>query len=173
MQSYEVAVGHGANKSKDVESAIGIEPTESKEQFGTGVSENVNDLHRTLGHRQVQLMAIGASIGAGIFILIGSSLQAAGPAGMLLAYTVYACILATVNSTVAEMVVFMPVSGSFIRYAAKWVDPALGFTAGWNFFLFQASFIPFEISFVNVLLRYWTHAIPVAAVCGICLVAYL
>lgn len=173
MQSYESAAGHGANKSKDVESAVGIEPSESKEQFGTGVSENVDELHRTLGHRQIQLMAIGASIGAALFILKGNSLAAAGPGGMLLAYIVYACIMATVNSTVAEMVVFMPVSGSFIRYAAKWVDPALGFTAGWNFFLFQASFIPFEITFVNILLRYWTDAIPVAAVCAICLVAYL
>lgn len=173
MQSYESRAGYEVDKPKDVESAIGVEPSESKEQFSSGVSENVSELHRTLGHRQIQLMAIGASIGAAIFILIGNSLQAAGPGGMLLAYIVYACIMGTVNSTVAEMVVFMPVSGSFIRFATKWVDPALGFTAGWNFFLFQASFIPFEITFVNVLLRYWTDAIPVAAICAICLVAYL
>lgn len=36
----------------------------------------------------------------------------------------------------AEMAVFMPVSGSFIRMGSKWVDEAFGFMLGWNFFLY-------------------------------------
>jgi len=62
------------------------------------------------------------------------------------------------------MTIFMPVSGGFVRLGRKWVDEAFGFTAGWNFFLYEAILIPFEISALNVVLTYWSDNIPLAAV---------
>ena len=59
-------------------------------------------------------------------------------------------MLGLVNNCVAEMTVFMPVSGGFIRMAGKWVDDAFGFMAGWNFFLYEALLIPFEITALNL-----------------------
>ncbi|KAH6873430.1 amino acid transporter-like protein [Thelonectria olida] len=134
--------------------------------------DNSDFLHRRLGQRQIQLIAIGGSIGTALFVLIGSALSYAGPLGMLLAYITYAIILGLVNSSMAEMVVYMPVSGSFIRMAAKWVDPALGVMMGYNFLLYQWSVIPFEITAINLVLKYWSDDIPVAAVCGVCMAAY-
>lgn len=32
------------------------------------------------------------------------------------------------------MTAHAPVSGTFPHYAARWVDPALGFAIGWNYF---------------------------------------
>lgn len=81
-------------------------------------------------------------------------------------------MLGLVNSCLAEMVIFMPVSGSWIRMGSKWVDEALGFTAGWNFFLYEAILIPFEISALNLVLQYWSEDIPLAAVCAACIVLY-
>lgn len=45
---------------------------------------------------------------------------------MFLAYTLYSLLLALVSNGVAEMSVFMPVSGGFIRLAGKWVDESFG-----------------------------------------------
>lgn len=73
----------------------------------------------------------------------------------------------------AEMAVFQPVTGAFIRMAGKWVDEALGFMAGWNFFLYEALLIPFEISALTLVLSYWRDDIPVAAVVAACIVLYL
>ncbi|KAH8673231.1 amino acid transporter-like protein [Ilyonectria robusta] len=136
------------------------------------IRDNDDQLHRTLGDRQVQFITIGAAMGTAIFVLIGTSLARAGPAGLLLSYTFYACILGLVNNSVAEMVVFMPISGSYIRMASKWVDDAFGFMAGWNFFFYQANLIPFEISAINIVLQFWRDDIPTAAVCGACVVLY-
>lgn len=90
------------------------------------VSENKDDLQRRLGNRQIQLLAIGGSIGTALFVSIGSGLHHAGPAGLFLAYTIYSCFLGLVNNCIAEMTTMLPLSGGFIRLAGEWVDDAFG-----------------------------------------------
>lgn len=133
---------------------------------------NVDHLKRHLGNRQIQLIAVGGSIGTALFVSIGSGLMQGGPGSLFLAYTLYSCILGLVNNCMAEMAVYMPISGSFIRFAGKWVDEAFGFMAGWNFFLYEAAMIPFEISAINLVLTFWRDDIPVWAVCLACIVLY-
>lgn len=72
----------------------------------------------------------------------------------------------------AEMAVLQPVSGGFIRMAGHWVDDAFGFMAGWNFFIYEALLIPFEITALNLVLTFWSDNIPVAAICAACIVCY-
>ncbi|KAL2877161.1 hypothetical protein SGCOL_007554 [Colletotrichum sp. CLE4] len=51
----------------------------------------------------------------------------------------------------AEMSVYMPVSGGFVRLAGKWINDAFGFMAGWNFFFYQVFLIPFDIVALNLI----------------------
>lgn len=136
------------------------------------ISENADHLQRRLGNRQIQLIAIGGSIGTALFVSIGGALNKAGPAGMLIAYALQCCLMGLVNNCIAEMSTYMPVSGGFVRLAGKWVDDALGFTAGWNFFFYEALLIPFEITALNLVLTFWRDDIPTAAVCAACIVLY-
>ncbi|KAI1654475.1 amino acid permease/ SLC12A domain-containing protein [Daldinia decipiens] len=131
-----------------------------------------NQLLRHLGNRQIQLIAIGGSIGTALFVSIGGGLAKGGPGSLLIGYTIYAIMVGMVNNSMAEMVTYMPVSGSFIRMAGRWVDEALGFMAGWNFFLYEACLIPFEISAINLVLGYWRDDIPPVAICIACIVLY-
>lgn len=105
------------------------------------VSDNADGLQRHLANRQIQLIAIGGSIGTALFVSIGGALEEGGPGNLFIAYTFYAGVVALVNNCVAEMTVAFPVSGGFIRLAGHWVDDALGFMAGWNFFLYEALLI--------------------------------
>ncbi|OJK02255.1 hypothetical protein ASPACDRAFT_24798 [Aspergillus aculeatus ATCC 16872] len=109
-------------------------------------------LQRRLNNRQTQLLAIGGSIGTALFISIGNGLAAGGPGSLLVAYTLYALVIGCINNCVAEMTVLQPVSGGFIRLAGKWVDDALGFMVGWNFFFYEALMIPYEITAINLVL---------------------
>lgn len=129
-------------------------------------------LQRRLGNRQIQLIAIGGSIGTALFVSIGSGLAHAGPLSLVLAYAIYSCFLACVNHSIAEMTVRHPVPGGFVRMAGHWVDEAFGFMAGWNFFLYEALLIPFEITALNVVLSFWSDSIPVAAICAAVIVCY-
>jgi yeast amino acid transporter len=56
--------------------------------------------------------------------------------------------------------------------AGHYVDDALGFMVGWNFFIYEAVLIPFEISAISLVLSFWRDDIPVEAVVAFCIVAY-
>lgn len=129
-------------------------------------------LHRRLANRQIQLIAIGGSIGTAVFVSIGAGLAKGGPGSLFIAYFVHCCFLGMVNNCLSEMSIYMPVNGGFIRLAGKWVDDAWGFMAGWNFFLYEALLIPFEITAISLVLGYWRDDIPPAAICGACVFFY-
>ncbi|KAE8148737.1 amino acid permease-domain-containing protein [Aspergillus avenaceus] len=139
---------------------------------GTVLGDNSHGLQRRLGNRQIQLVAIGGSIGTALFVTIGDALRKAGPGGLFLAFLVYNVMLAFVNNSMAELSTYMPVSGGFIYLASKWVDDAVGFMVGWNFFLYEAIMIPFEITAISMVLSFWRNDIPPAAICVACIVIY-
>lgn len=65
------------------------------------------------------MIAIGGSIGTALFVSIGYGLIEGGPGNLLLGFTIYSVFLSLVNSCVAEMTVYMPVSGGFVRLGGK------------------------------------------------------
>jgi amino acid transporter len=70
------------------------------------------------------------------------------------------------------MTVLFPVSGGFIRLAGQFVDEAFGFMAGWNFFLYEALLIPFEITALTSVLGFWSNDIPSWSIPIACVVLY-
>lgn len=72
----------------------------------------------------------------------------------------------------AEMVTYLPISSPFIRFAGRYVDDAFGVAAGYNFFVFEAMLVPFEIVACNVIIHFWSDVVPAGGIIAICLVAY-
>ncbi|KAF7554901.1 hypothetical protein G7046_g6681 [Stylonectria norvegica] len=155
--------------ASDEEKATKFDSPGSPEIGSGNVTDNADGLQRRLNNRQIQLIAVGGSIGTALFVSIGGGLAKGGPANLFLAYTLYSFILALVNNSIAEMSTYMPVSGGFVRLAGHWCDDALGFTAGWNFFFYEALLIPFEITALNLVLSFWNDKItdpgPTAGIC--------
>ncbi|KAK1145551.1 hypothetical protein N8T08_004109 [Aspergillus melleus] len=148
-------------------------PVPSEEQdLPDLISAGSQHLHRRLRGREVQLFAVGGAIGTSLFVQMAAVLPKAGPAGLFLGFVAYASIILSVNQCFAEMVCYLPVPSPFVRLASHWVDDALSFAMGWNFFLNLALGIPYEIVAINVLLTYWTDKVPVAAVVVACIVLY-
>ncbi|KAI9819851.1 MAG: hypothetical protein M1827_006420 [Pycnora praestabilis] len=72
----------------------------------------------------------------------------------------------------AEMVTYLPISSPFIRFAGRYVDEAFGVAAGYNFFVFEAFLVPFEIVACNVIIHYWSDAVPAGGIIAIVIVLY-
>ncbi|KAI5195088.1 hypothetical protein E4T39_08373 [Aureobasidium subglaciale] len=159
-----------ASSSKIDEKSIPVHETRDEDDINDVVS--VSQLHRTLNHRQIQLIAIGGSIGTGLFVSIGYGLIEGGPGSLFIAFTLYSIWLATVNNCMAEMATFMPVAGGWVRMATHWVDEAFGFMLGWNFLLYELCLIPFEISALNLVMTFWRDDIPLWSVCLGCTLLY-
>jgi amino acid transporter len=127
-------------------------------------------LHRRLNNRQIQLIAAGGSIGTALFISIGGGLARGGPGSLIIAFTLYSLVLALVNNSIAEMNTYMPVAGGFVSLAGHWVDDSLGFLAGWNFFIYEALIIPFEITALTSVISFWNaDALKPGPTAGICI----
>lgn len=102
----------------------------------TRIAESVN--HRKLGARQIQLTSIAGSIGAALFVAIGSGVQS-GPVALLLGFIFWATVIFAIAQCQMEIVTLLPYDGSFIRLAGRMVDPALGVSIGWNMFVSDLS----------------------------------
>lgn len=76
------------------------------------------------------------------------------------------------TNCVAEMVTYLPISSPFIRFADRYVDEAFGVAAGYNFYLFEAFLVPFEIVACNFIIQFWTDVIPTGAVIAAIILAY-
>ncbi|KXS98174.1 hypothetical protein AC578_6405 [Pseudocercospora eumusae] len=131
------------------------------------VSSSLEDhTKRRLKPRHIQLIGIAGTIGTGLFVAIGRALISGGPASLFIAYTLWCPVVYTIALCMSEMATFLPISSPFIRFAGRFVDEAFGVAAGYNFFLFQASLL------CNLVIRYWTEAIPTWAICLIFLSLY-
>lgn len=73
------------------------------------------------------MMAIGGAIGPGYFMGMGTGLSTAGPAGLLICFSIVGLLLWFVIQSLSELGSFIAVSGSFAHYSARFIDPAWGF----------------------------------------------
>jgi lysine-specific permease len=112
-------------------------------------------LVRGLKARHMTMLAIGGSIGTGLFVASGGAISSAGPGGALLAYAAIGLMVYFLMTSLGEMAAYMPVSGSFSTYAGRFVDPALGFASGWNYWFNWAITIAAEIAAANLIVKYW------------------
>jgi amino acid transporter len=82
--------------------------------------------------RHLQMIAIGGSIGTGLFVGSGSALAGGGPASLIIAYGLIGIMLFCTVHALGEMAVAFPVAGSFAAYSSRFIDPAWGFAMGWK-----------------------------------------
>ena len=116
---------------------------------------NKGELKRGLKSRHITMISLGGTIGTGLFLASGSAVATAGPGGTLLAYILIGIMVYFLMTSLGEMAAFMPTSGSFSTYATRFVDPALGFALGWNYWYNWAITIAAEIAAVSIIMKYW------------------
>ncbi|MEC1180815.1 amino acid permease [Metasolibacillus meyeri] len=112
-------------------------------------------LQKALKSRHITMISLGGTIGTGLFLASGGAIAQAGPGGALLAYALIGIMVYFLMTSLGEMAAYMPTSGSFSTYASKFVDPALGFALGWNYWYNWAITIAAEIAAVSLIMKYW------------------
>jgi amino acid permease len=104
-------------------------------RLSVGEWEKYRQTKRGLHPRHVQLMAIGGSIGTGLFVGIGRTLSTSGPLSLFLAYCFWGLMFVwPCNLCVGEMLAYLPTRGTVFELSARYVDPAMGFAMGWTYF---------------------------------------
>jgi len=112
-------------------------------------------LKRGLRSRHLTMISLGGTIGTGLFLASGGAIHTAGPGGALLSYLIIGIMVYFLMTSLAEMAAYMPITGSFSTYATEFVDPALGFALGWNYWYNWAITIAAELSAVTMIMKFW------------------
>ncbi|KAG6810314.1 hypothetical protein H0H92_012468 [Tricholoma furcatifolium] len=120
-------------------------------------------LQQQMKPRHLTMIAVGGSIGTGLFVGSGAALNAGGPAGLLIAWIIMGIMLINVTQALGELCIMYPVSGGFYTLASRFLDPSFAFAMGWNYWLQWAITLPLEISVAGVTVQYWTEKVPIAA----------
>ncbi|MCD0475882.1 amino acid permease [Flavobacterium sp. EDS] len=121
-----------------------------------------NQLKRGLSNRHIQLIALGGSIGTGLFLGIGPAAVLAGPS-VILGYAVAGIIAFFIMRQLGEMVVEEPVSGSFSHFAYKYCGSFAGFASGWNYWILYILVSMAELTAIGVYVQFWWPEVPLWA----------
>lgn len=122
------------------------------------------DVHRGLLPRHIQLIGIGGTIGTALFVQIASAFHKGGPGSLLVAFSAWCLPIICLTFTTAEMITQFPIVSPFTSLAGRFFDEAMEVASGWNFFILQATLVPFEITSVTYIIEYWRSDFNLAAV---------
>lgn len=121
------------------------------------------EVKRSLKTRHISMIALGGTIGTGLFIGMGSTLSQAGPVLALVAYLFMTTLVYSITQSLGEMATYIPVAGSFNQFIGRWCSPALGAANGINYWFSWAITFALELSVVGQVIQYWTLAVPIPA----------
>ncbi|CAF3990691.1 unnamed protein product [Rotaria sordida] len=118
------------------------------------LSPNKTNLHRNLKERHMIMIALGVTIGTGLFLASGQVLASSGPGGSLISYSIVSIMVYFVMTTLAELSTQYPISGSFSTYGSRFVDEAFGFALGYNYYLAGVTVIASELIAAGIIVQF-------------------
>ena len=117
-------------------------------------------LRRELKARHLTMIAIGGSIGTGLFVASGATISQAGPGGALLSYMLIGLMVYFLMTSLGELAAYMPVSGSFATYGQNYVEEGFGFALGWNYWYNWAVTIAVDLVAAQLVMSWWFPDTP-------------
>ncbi|KAL9574053.1 hypothetical protein ACKAV7_001829 [Fusarium commune] len=137
-----------------------LEPAMTSDE-GTVTAEG-GQLRREFKARHVSMIAVAGAIGTGLIIGTGTALVRGGPANLLIAYCLVGAVVFFVMTALGEMSIMFPMDKGFGGYATRFVDPALGYATGWNYFFKYAIVLPNNLTAAGIIIQYWRPDLNVA-----------
>lgn len=129
------------------------------------------ELKRDLKNRHVQLIAIGGTIGTGLFLGSGKAIQLAGPS-IIFAYLIVGIAIFFVMRALGELLLSKAGYQSFTDIAEDYLGPRAAFVTGWTYWFCWIMTAMADVIAVGVYVQYWFD-IPQWVPAVICLIILL
>src|SRR6266567_9594781 len=108
-----------------------MQQTKNKEK-GYPVKQERATLRQTMRLRETVALGVGGTIGGAIFILVGMSINQAGPLGALLSFVLAFLAAVVIALPYAELACRYPLAGGGYAFARALLGPHWGFLMGWG-----------------------------------------
>ncbi|MBB2159867.1 amino acid permease [Gluconacetobacter sacchari] len=126
-----------------------------------------------LKQRHILFMALGGSVGAGLFLGSGGAIRQAGTS-VLLAYLLCGVVVFLIGRAAAELALSDPEGRTLNAFVGRYVGARMEFMVGWSYWLIWTLVCISEITAAGIFVRYWVPGVPqwaVAAMLGAVLLA--
>ncbi|WP_430539997.1 amino acid permease [Neobacillus drentensis] len=117
------------------------------------------ELKRGLKSRHIQMIALGGTIGVGLFMGSASTIQWTGPS-VLLAYIIAGIFIFFIMRAMGEMLYVEPSTGSFATFGYKYIHPLAGYLTAWSNWFQWVIVGMSEIIAVGAYMKYWFPDLP-------------
>lgn len=116
-------------------------------------------MKRNLNARQMQMIALGGTIGVGLFMGANTTIKWTGPS-VLIAYGIAGLLLYLIMRALGEMLYVDPDTGSFAKFATEYMNPIFGYLTAWsNVFQFVVVGMS-EMIAIGGYLEFWWPNLP-------------
>jgi len=117
------------------------------------------ELKRGLEARHIQMIALGGTIGVGLFMGSASTIKWTGPSVML-AYAIVGIFIFLIMRAMGEMLYVEPSTGSFATFGHKYIHPLAGYMTAWSNWFQWVIVGMAEIIAVGTYMKYWFPDLP-------------
>lgn len=116
-------------------------------------------LERGLSARHVEMIALGGTIGTGLFLGAGRSISTAGPA-ILLVYIITGLFMFWMMRALGELLLTDPDKPTFVAFIEKYLGKRTGFVIGWTYWLGWITIAMAEVTAIGAYMKYWFPDVP-------------
>lgn len=120
---------------------------------------NNNKLSQGLESRHIQMIALGGTIGVGLFLGSSKTIGWTGPS-VLLAYAIAGIFVFFIMRAMGEMLYLEPSTGSFATFGHKYIHPLAGYMTAWSNWFQWVIVGMSEIIAVGEYMNYWFRDLP-------------
>ena len=123
------------------------------------ITTNEDGTKRALSNRHVQLIAIGGTIGTGLFLGAGSTISKTGPS-ILIVYMILGAIFFLMMRAIGEMFYSDPTQHTFVSFITRYLGNGVGKFTGWTYWVGLVFVCMAEITAVATYVHYWLPNVP-------------
>lgn len=109
---------------------------------------------RTLNNSQIQLIALGGTIGTGLFLGVGDSISKAGPV-IVLIYILIGAMLFLMMRALGELILSDLSKTSYTDFIQKYLGKNFGLTSGYLYWFAYIFLAMAEITALGMYFRFW------------------
>ncbi|EOR01732.1 hypothetical protein E3P89_03626 [Wallemia ichthyophaga] len=125
----------------------------AQEEIEGAASDGV--LQKNIPGRSLQMIAVGGSIGTGLFISTGGALANGGPVSMIIGWLIMSVTLFCVVNAIGELAILYPAEGGFYAMANRFIDENVGYAMGMLYALQWVVVLPLELTAIAQTIQYW------------------
>jgi amino acid transporter len=109
------------------------------------------------------MIALGGTIGTGLFVGSGQTLARGGPAFILSTYIAMSTLIFFTVAGMIEVAAYLPTPGASMNlFGYRYVSRSLGFGLGWLYFYSLGILVPSEITAAGLVIEYWNPPVHIA-----------